>query len=46
MIQLFALLVCNKLIDCCLKLEDNDDGTLTWSSNGDDTQAQRTLTLH
>jgi hypothetical protein len=44
--QFFALLVCNKLIDCCLKLHGDGDGALTWSSDGDDIQAPRIVTLH
>jgi hypothetical protein len=28
-IQSFALLVCNKLIDYCLKLHDDGDGALS-----------------
>jgi len=44
--QLFALLVCNKLIDYCLKLQDNGDGASSWFSNGDGMRAQRIVTLH
>jgi hypothetical protein len=40
-IWLFTLLVCNKLIDCCSKLQDDRDGTSSWSSDGDDTWAQK-----
>ncbi len=39
-------LVCNKLIDCCLKLQDDGDGASSWSNNGDDMWAQGTISLH